>query len=47
LERTIPSPKPSRRGERRGKDWKKVLADRRNWKNVTKKAHAGRGLEAI
>jgi len=30
-----------------GTDWKNVLANRWNRKRITKKAHAGRGLETI
>jgi hypothetical protein len=30
-----------------GTDWKKVFANRWNRKRITKKAHAGRGLETI
>jgi hypothetical protein len=30
-----------------GTNWKKVLANRRKRKIITKKAHAGRGLETI
>jgi hypothetical protein len=31
--------------QRTGTDWKKVIANRSNRKKITKKAHAGRGLE--